>query len=312
MAKRLVYSVTIATGRIGGRVARGLLEAGHEVRAIGRDEGRLRPLVELGARAVVGDVADQSFTERAFAGADAALLIVKSDRDSAEFGADFHRMGASYAGAARATGLKNAVFLSAMGAHDPSLRGLIGVHTDVERMLDEVSTLKVVHLRPASFIENLFYFMPLMRARGVLASPIATGAPMDWSTTRDAADVALRTLLEVPFRASRSIEVRGAQPAAMDELARAIGARLGRSFPAEQLERTSDIEAMVAGGSSRDFATRMNDTWEIFSRRLVRDETTTPVITPSRIDDFIGADLVPALEAAARDDRPGGGDWVSG
>jgi uncharacterized protein YbjT (DUF2867 family) len=304
--RKLTFTVTTATGRIGRPVALGLLDAGHRVRAVGRDRARLRPLVDRGAEPVVGDVGDRAFVERALAGADAALLVARADLRSPTFGADFHRVGRAYADAARATGLPDALFLSAMGAHDPSLGGLIGVHREVERMLDEVATLRAVHLRAASFIENLFYFLPLMHARGVLASPIAPDAPIDWSTTRDVAAAALKGLGHAPYRSGHAVEVRREQPTSLRELARAIEDRLGRRFPSERTPREQDVAAMVAGGASLDFATRMNDTWEIFSGRGVRGAPEVTVLSTRPLDDFIAKELVPAIQRG-----PGGGALAS-
>src|SRR3954469_7721908 len=96
------YAVTVATGRIGQRVARGLLRAGHHVRVLGRDARRLHDLVALGARPFVGDIADPRFMEGAFAGADAAFLLVKAESGAADFRGAFRRVGASYATAAAA------------------------------------------------------------------------------------------------------------------------------------------------------------------------------------------------------------------
>ncbi|HTE56799.1 MAG TPA: NAD(P)H-binding protein [Kofleriaceae bacterium] len=295
-ARKLTFTVTTATGRIGKPVALGLLDAGHRVRAVGRDRARLQPLVDRGAEPVVGDIADRAFVEGALAGADAAFLVVRADLRSPTFGADFRRVGRAYADAARATRLPDAVFLSAMGAHDRSLAGLIGVHGEVERMLDEVATLRAVHLRAASFIENLFYFLPLMHARGVLASPIAPDAPVDWAATRDVATAALKGLGHAPFRSGHAVEVRREHPVPLRELARAIEDRLGRPFPSELTPRDADVAAMVAGGASLDFATRMNDTWEIFSARGVRGEPEITVLSTRPIEDFIAAELVPAIE----------------
>src|SRR3954469_2423205 len=131
MMNKHTYAVTVATGRIGNRIAHSLLDAGHDVRAMGRDAARLGDLTKRGARPFVGDIRDPAFVERAFDGADAAFLLVKADQGEPDFLAAFERVGASYAKAAQATGLRNALFVSAMGGHDPSLDGLIGIHRAV-------------------------------------------------------------------------------------------------------------------------------------------------------------------------------------
>ncbi len=142
------------------------------MRAVGRDRARLQPLVDRGAEPWVGDIGDRAFVERAVAGADAALLVVRADLRSPSFGADFHRVGRAYA------------------------------------------------------VED----------------------------------------------------------------------RLGRRFPSERTTREDDVAAMVAGGASLDFATRMNDTWEIFSARGVRGAPEVTVLSTRPIEDFIAAELIPAIE----------------
>ena len=68
--------VTGASGRTGRRVAETLLARGKSVRVIGRDAGRLAPLVELGAEAAVGSVEDVPRLSTFFYGAEAVYLVL--------------------------------------------------------------------------------------------------------------------------------------------------------------------------------------------------------------------------------------------
>src|SRR3982074_1169921 len=77
MENKRTYVGTGATGHIGNRVARGLLEDGHSVRALGRNRERLRDLVDLGATPFIGDMQDTALVEELFLGADAALLVAQ-------------------------------------------------------------------------------------------------------------------------------------------------------------------------------------------------------------------------------------------
>lgn len=298
---RHTYAVTVATGNIGGRLARGLLEAGHRVRALGRDASRLQDLVALGATPFVGDSADPAFLERAFRGADAAFLVVKADQGAPDFRAAFLRVGEQYAAAARAAGLANALFVSSMGAHDPELDGLIGIHREVEALLDEVPGLNAVHLRAGSFFKNLFYFLPAIRAAGALATPLAPDAPIDWAATDDLAQVALRTLVELPLRRGQVIEARGAERRSIAELARVIEAQLGRPFPAVHVARDADLRGMAAAGLSPDMAERMHLTWEIMSAVSLRNQAPgATALLPTSIESFVRETIVPALTPAER------------
>jgi uncharacterized protein YbjT (DUF2867 family) len=296
--KSYTYAVTVSTGRIGNRVARGLLDAGQDVRAIGRDAARLADLAARGARPFVGDIRDPAFVENAFDGADAAFLLVKADAGEPDFLAAFERVGASYAKAAQATGLGNALFVSAMGAHDPSLDGLIGVHRAVEKQLDAVRGLNVFHLRSAGFFDNLFYFLPAMRAAGAFATPFQVSSPTYWASTDDVADLAVRMLLELPFRETRAVDARGASTLTATDLARMVETTLGRPFPAVNVPRQVNVPALLAAGLSADMANRMQTTWEIFSARTVQNVDGSPTITlTTPIDGFLRNTLVPALTA---------------
>ena len=192
-----------------------------------------------------------------------------------------------------------AVFVSSLGAHNEKYHGLILVHADVEQSLDDVPGLNVVHLRTPTFFENLFYFLPAMREREALCSPIDPGAPIEAAATRDIAAVALRLLLACEFRGKGAVEVHGPPGLTMGKIAQLIGKQLGRSFPAERVSRDADIEALVAVGASRDFATLMNDTWDVFHRYgLLRAvEPSASSLAPTRIEDFIRDQLAPAITA---------------
>ena len=301
-AKR-TYVVTAANGRIGGRVARGLLQAGHTVRAIGRNPERLKLLADAGATTYQGDVRDAGFLEQAFRGADAAFLLVSASRTVRDFRRDFGDIGAHFASALRKTGVPSALFVSTIGAHDDRYRGFVLVHGDVERSLDAVSGLNVVHLRAPGFFENLLYWLPRSRTEKALSSPIASDAELDLAPTSDIAAVALSSLLELDVRGRRVVELQGREVLTIREIAKRIGERLGRSFPAVRTPRAEDLDAMIARGASRDFATLMNDTWDTFSTyglELRAERADAVVKATTSIDEYIRNEFAPALEAPTR------------
>lgn len=64
------FSITGATGYIGGALARSLVEAGHRVRALVRSSSRREALEDLGVECMVGDLRDPASLKPALAGAD--------------------------------------------------------------------------------------------------------------------------------------------------------------------------------------------------------------------------------------------------
>jgi nucleoside-diphosphate-sugar epimerase len=69
------YFVTGATGFIGGRVARQLVQAGHSVVALARRPERAVDLSELGVRVVPGDVTDKDSMRAPMAGVDGVFHL---------------------------------------------------------------------------------------------------------------------------------------------------------------------------------------------------------------------------------------------
>jgi uncharacterized protein YbjT (DUF2867 family) len=295
------YVVTGATGRVGSRVARGLLDAGHRVNAIGRNPERLRALAALGATAFQGDVRDTGFVHRSFAAADAALLVVSEDPASRDVRRDVGDVAVNYANALRTNNVPFAVFISSIGSHDERYRGFVLVHTDVEKSLDAVPDLNVVHLRAGFFFENLFYWLPRIQTRGTLAVPIDPDAGFDMVPAGDVATAAVRLLLGLDFRGKSAIELRGREVLTMRQVADRVSRQLGTPVPVERLTREADVADLVAHGLSYDFAHLMNDTGDTFSRYgLLRAEPPQAAVTGTTpIDDFIRGQFAPALTARA-------------
>lgn len=299
MTTKRTYLVTGATGRVGSKVARKLLDAGHAVRAFGRNRERLAPLAALGAIPVVGDMHDLASVEAAFRGADAALLCCQGHPHAHDYRAEFARAGATYAAAARTTGLPHAVFVSTLGVHDDRNRGVILIHADVERVLNTVPSLNLVHLRAPSFYENIFYFLEPLKAAGVLTWPIASHAPLDMASTSDVADRAVRRLLALDFERSSAEELHGPALVTLAQIANMVARATGRPITAQPASRVTDVEGMVHAGLGRDFAHLMNDAWDSFSRHLVRGvvDPTPASMLPTRVGEFIETAVAPLLVA---------------
>ncbi|HEY7680255.1 MAG TPA: NAD(P)H-binding protein, partial [Terriglobia bacterium] len=69
------YFVTGATGFIGGRVARQLVEAGHQVVAVVRNPGQAQDLADLGVGLHQGDVTNKESLRAPMVGVDGVFHI---------------------------------------------------------------------------------------------------------------------------------------------------------------------------------------------------------------------------------------------
>lgn len=104
-----------ATGDLGGKIARGLVAQGRDVRILVRPESAYRPLVNLGCRAVIGDLKDPESLDRACQGVDTivttAISVMRMPPDTIET----VELGgyASLIEAAKLAGVRHIVYTSA-------------------------------------------------------------------------------------------------------------------------------------------------------------------------------------------------------
>ncbi|MEV7043461.1 NAD(P)H-binding protein [Amycolatopsis sp. NPDC051061] len=146
--------VTGARGNVARALVGQLLEAGHEVRAAGRDPGHAR--LPAAVEVVAADLARPEGWDPALAGVTAAFL---------------------YAGTAgldgflsRAGGLAHVVLLSAAGADPASGDAITRAHGEAEQAV-RASGIPCTFLRPGGFAANRLAWAPPIRADGVVRDP---------------------------------------------------------------------------------------------------------------------------------------------
>src|ERR1700726_1444830 len=150
VAADAMHVILGASGNTGSIIANSLLSKGRKVRVIGRDAGRLQSFVRKGAEAFTANVSDAAALTKAFSGALAAYLIVPpiTSREDQERDSD------GIAKAVKESGLRYAVHLSSYGAHVPEGTGPVAGLYSSEQKLNAISSLNVLHLRAAYFMEN--------------------------------------------------------------------------------------------------------------------------------------------------------------
>lgn len=122
--------VTGASGYIGSRAVRRLLELGLPITAMGRDEARLRQAVPRETPVVIADYDNPEALDRAFAKV-TKLLFVASDG----FAADMTRQHANVIEAANRRQIAHVVFTSIVDVEESSPFYYAPVYRDAERLL---------------------------------------------------------------------------------------------------------------------------------------------------------------------------------
>lgn len=119
-AQRPTYLIAGATGVIGRRLTRALLEDGANVRALVRDEARAREILGPDVELFIGDLMDEPDLGPAMEGVELAYFLVHM-MGTDSFYAESERTAAeTFAAAASEAGIERIVYLGGLGADDAS------------------------------------------------------------------------------------------------------------------------------------------------------------------------------------------------
>ncbi len=245
--------VTGATGYLGGRLLRRLLDEGRPVRALARDPSRLERLP--GVEVTAGDLLTGSGLDEALAGCSTAYYLVHSMEATAngDFSGRDRRAAENFAAAAQRAGIERVVYFGGIapaGRLSPHLRSRL----EVERILLESAPAStalrasiVIGAGSTSFrvlvrlVERL-RFLPMPAWRRNRTQPI---------DERDAVEFLARTPL-TPAAVGRSLDAVGPDVLTYGEMieriADALGvARLPLGFGAALTPPASAVVAAITG-----------------------------------------------------------------
>ena len=207
--------ITGSTGRLGGRVARKLADAGRPQRLLVRDPSRAPQLA--GATTVQSSYADREAVTAALDGLRTVLMVSASespDRMSE------HR---AFIDAAAAAGVQQVVYISFYGAAPDCTFTLGRDHFATEEYL-RASGMGFTFLR-----DNLYadFFPAMVGEDGVIRGPAAQGRVAAVAQD-DIADAAVAVLLDPEAHAGATYSLTGPEALTLDEVAAVLTGAQGR------------------------------------------------------------------------------------
>ena len=221
--------VTGATGYIGGRLVRRLVEEGRRVRGVARDPARLESL-PAGVERAAGDVLSGRGLQRAVEGCETAYYLVHSMEAAGDpdFAGRDRRAAENFARAAAEAGVERLVYLGGIappGRASPHLRSRLEVEQILLAAVPGSTALRasIVIGAGSSSFRVLVRLVERLRVLPMPAWRSNRTQPID---ERDMIEFLARTPL-VPDAAGRSLDVAGPDVVSYGEMIERIAESMG-------------------------------------------------------------------------------------
>ena len=230
-----MYAITGISGKVGGELARGLLDAGQSVRAVVRNPGKGQPWAALGCDVALAEMEDAAALTAAFAGASAVFVLPPSEFDPEPGYPEARRVIDAVVKALTVSKPGKVLCLSTVGA-DAAHDNLLSQRTMMEKALSALP-LPVSFLRPGWLLDNAEWDVAPARETGVIPSflrPLDKTFPM--VAAKDVGRVAAKLIQEDwqrDWSGPRVVELEGPRRVSPNDLAAAFARALGKPVRAE-------------------------------------------------------------------------------
>jgi uncharacterized protein YbjT (DUF2867 family) len=248
------YVVTGSLGNISKPLAEKLVAAGHDVMVVSSKAEKAEQIEALGAKAAIGSVEDVGFLTEAFMDADAVYTMVPPHFGASDWKKYIAGIGENYAKAIKASGVKNVVNLSSMGAHMPEGCGPVSGLFFVEKALNELEGVNVKHLRPGFFYTNFLGQIGMIKNMGIMGGNYGENATLVIVHPEDIADVAAEEMQNLSFK-GKSIRNIASDEKTTHEVAAILGKAIGKpEIPWVNFKDEDTLGGMLQAGIPKEIA----------------------------------------------------------
>ena len=218
-----------ASGQLGGAIARQLLASGAQVRALGRNAGKLAPLAQAGAEIAAVDLMDLAKLNEAVRDVDQIVATANNARGSGATSPGKIDLTAyqNLCAAARNARVRRLMYVSFKGVTSGETVDIFRIKWYIEDAIRRSGVPHVI-LRPTAFMDVWIdqILAPRIRARGGALIFGDGSAVANYIAVEDVATFAVK-ILQQPAILGEAIEVGGPSDISLNDLATLVETRLG-------------------------------------------------------------------------------------
>lgn len=251
--------VTGSLGHISKPLTQVLVQKKHAVTVISSSAERQTEIEAIGATAAIGTMQDINFLTETFRGAD-VVYCMESLGHGFFFDQNLNiidavtQIGNNYKLAIQASGVKNVIHLSSIGAHTDTGVGMLKFHYNVEQALRQLpADVSVKFMRPVGFYYNMFAFIPSIKSQGLIVQNYGGDEKEPWVSPLDIAAV-IAEEVDLPFEGLK-VRYIASEELSPNEVAKILGEAIGKpdlqwlKIPDEQMK-----DGMIKAGMSQQAA----------------------------------------------------------
>jgi uncharacterized protein YbjT (DUF2867 family) len=252
--KAMKFVITGSLGNISKPLAEKLVADGHSVTVVSSKADKTAQIEALGAKAAIGSVDDVAFLTKTFTGADAVYTMVPPNFGAGDWKKYIADIGENYAEAIHASGVKNVVNLSSMGAHMPEGCGPVSGLFFVEKALNALEGVNVKHLRPGFFYTNFLANAGMVKNMGIIGGNYGVNPKLVLVHPNDIAEVAAEEIQGLKFK-GKSVRYIVSDEKTTSEVAAILGKAIGKpELPWVDFKDEETVGGMLQAGVPEEIA----------------------------------------------------------
>ncbi|WP_431209291.1 NAD(P)H-binding protein [Puia sp. P3] len=245
-------TVTGSLGNVSRVLVGKLTAAGHQVKVVSSNAARAGDIEALGAVPCIGSLTDGEFVARVFSDADRVYTMVPPEFSAVDYYEFADKIHQNYAAAIVQNNVRYAVNLSSIGVAFAGVSPLTRYY-DLEKRLNEVSGLNIVHLRPGMFYTNFYGSLGMVKDQGIIGHNIPGTAGILMTHPSDIAEMAYDYLNSLSF-SGHSFRSVVSDVKTGNEIAGELGRGIGKALHWVEFPDDALLAGLLQNGFSRDSA----------------------------------------------------------